>query len=221
MDTLPAKPLFSIPPSTEPRRPRRPRDKGLSQQPNPPSSTDKKVPTSPRAKAGEPPVLTAAFPEGGDFIPFDDSGPELEKTQQPGQDQRERKRSPPTREWDRGKVRVREPSPPSDQRKRRERSWERDQKDSGRKRKHDTTFDDGYENKKQRTDAASRKAPWVSDVNWESCTNVAEMCVVVVFHCRFNLDCLHVSVQGCIVKSRRSLHTYLQHPLRTKFVVSS
>ncbi|TFY59950.1 hypothetical protein EVG20_g7606 [Dentipellis fragilis] len=35
--------------------------------------------------------------------------------------------------------------------------------------------DDGYENKKQRLDAASRKAPWVVDVDWDSCANVAEM----------------------------------------------
>jgi hypothetical protein len=39
--------------------------------------------------------------------------------------------------------------------------------------------DDGYSNKKQRTDAASRKAPWVTGLNWERCNNVAEMLVFI------------------------------------------
>jgi len=37
--------------------------------------------------------------------------------------------------------------------------------------------EDGYTNKKQRMDAASRLTPWVNDVDWESCRNMAEMCV--------------------------------------------
>lgn len=66
------------------------------------------------------------------------------------------------RDWDRGKPRERERS--------RERG--RDEK----KRKHDAIdFDDGYANKKQRMDAASRKAPWVYDIDWDGCKNVSEM----------------------------------------------
>ncbi|KAJ7453071.1 hypothetical protein FB451DRAFT_671356 [Mycena latifolia] len=52
-----------------------------------------------------------------------------------------------------------------------EREWDRG------KRKYDMVFDpsDGYQNKKQRTDAKSRLAPWVDHVNWEGCMNAAEM----------------------------------------------
>ncbi|KAI0080501.1 hypothetical protein K474DRAFT_1615191 [Panus rudis PR-1116 ss-1] len=47
---------------------------------------------------------------------------------------------------------------------------------AGRKRKvDDYDLDDGYANKKQRLDAASRKAPWVYDVDWDSCQNVAQL----------------------------------------------
>lgn len=47
----------------------------------------------------------------------------------------------------------------------------------GTKRKYEMLFDprDGYSNKKQRSDAASRKAPWVAGLNWHRCKNVAEM----------------------------------------------
>ncbi|KAF8275075.1 Nucleotidyltransferase [Lactarius quietus] len=53
-------------------------------------------------------------------------------------------------------------------------SRERDGGDS-RKRKLDFDQSDGYNNKKERTNAASRKAPWVTDVDWEGSTNVAEL----------------------------------------------
>ncbi|KAJ6531077.1 hypothetical protein B0H19DRAFT_1190228 [Mycena capillaripes] len=51
------------------------------------------------------------------------------------------------------------------------REWDRG------KRKYDTVFDssDGYRNKKQRTDANSRLAPWVDHVEWEGCGNVSEL----------------------------------------------
>lgn len=49
---------------------------------------------------------------------------------------------------------------------------------AGQKRKSEQLdFNDDYLNKKQRVDAASRRAPWVWDVDWESCNNVAEMYV--------------------------------------------
>ncbi|EKM82354.1 hypothetical protein AGABI1DRAFT_52475, partial [Agaricus bisporus var. burnettii JB137-S8] len=76
----------------------------------------------------------------------------------------------------RGKEPVREPSP------RYERDWDRGKpgrrrsRERGRKRTHDAIdYDDGFANKKQRLDAASRKAPWIYDVDWDSCRNVSEM----------------------------------------------
>lgn len=68
-----------------------------------------------------------------------------------------------------------------------EREWDKGKKKAGgrdagggRKRKADFDRNDGYNNKKERTDAASRKAPWVEDVDWEGSTNVAELCVFFV-----------------------------------------
>ncbi|KAJ7706865.1 hypothetical protein B0H17DRAFT_1001303 [Mycena rosella] len=51
------------------------------------------------------------------------------------------------------------------------REWDRG------KRKYDMAFDhsDGYQNKKQRTDAKSRLAPWVDHVDWDGCKNAAEL----------------------------------------------
>lgn len=75
--------------------------------------------------------------------------------------------SPPVREWDRGKVKGKDR-----------------EEHAGRKRKvEEFDFDDGYANKKQRVAAASRKAPWAQDVDWDKCANVAEMlhCEVEAF----------------------------------------
>jgi non-canonical poly(A) RNA polymerase PAPD5/7 len=67
----------------------------------------------------------------------------------------------------------------------REREWDKGKKKAGerdggggRKRKADFDRNDGYNNKKERTDAASRKAPWVEDVDWDGSTNVAELYVL-------------------------------------------
>lgn len=43
-----------------------------------------------------------------------------------------------------------------------------------KKRKADFDRNDRY-NKKEHMDAVSRKAPWVTDVDWEGCANVAEL----------------------------------------------
>ncbi|KAH9843120.1 uncharacterized protein C8Q71DRAFT_820219 [Rhodofomes roseus] len=86
--------------------------------------------------------------EEADFIAlnFDDEAEEREEAR------------PATREWDKGKSRA----------------SERDH--AGRKRKSgEFELDDEYASKKQRVAAASRKAPWTADVDWESCVNVAEM----------------------------------------------
>ncbi|PPQ89445.1 hypothetical protein CVT25_012824 [Psilocybe cyanescens] len=53
-----------------------------------------------------------------------------------------------------------------------------DERSSGRnangKQRHDE-YDDGYANKKQRLDAASRKSPWANGLDLQCCQNVAEM----------------------------------------------
>lgn len=49
-----------------------------------------------------------------------------------------------------------------------------DDRNKSGKRSYDD-YDDGYANKKQRTDAASRKCPWVAGLELERCSNVAEM----------------------------------------------
>ncbi|KAI0053976.1 hypothetical protein FA95DRAFT_1529800 [Auriscalpium vulgare] len=120
-----------------------------------------------------PPAPT--FDQNTDFIPFDfaDEPDEAEEPARPGDaDALERRREngkADRRERDgdsgKGKARVREPEP------------ERDRGgDRGRKRKSgEYDRDDGYDNKKQRLDAASRKAPWVANVDWESSANVAEL----------------------------------------------
>jgi non-canonical poly(A) RNA polymerase PAPD5/7 len=61
-------------------------------------------------------------------------------------------------------------------------SRERDGEDS-KKRKLDYDQNDGYNNKRERTNAASRKAPWVTDVDWEGSTNVAELYVFSLSSC--------------------------------------
>jgi len=101
------------------------------------------------------------------------------------------------REWDRGKKRERE----DDER------YER--RNGSHKRKHDE-YDDGYANKKQRLDAASRKSPWVKGLDLDRCHNVAEMWA--------NLKSVFVlnsfALLGCIKKLILSLRGY--RPLQSK-----
>ncbi|TFY80031.1 hypothetical protein EWM64_g3977 [Hericium alpestre] len=107
------------------------------------------------------------FAGGDDFIPFgfDDSDEGDEDIGRKGKESPRKERK--EREWDKGKGKSRD--------------WERDRerdrdRGSARKRKADDyDADDGFANKKQRLDAASRKAPWTVDVDWDTCANVAEM----------------------------------------------
>lgn len=141
----------------------------------------------------------AAFEDGTDFIPLaaDSDDENVEK----GKDQ-DRNARGKGKERERERTRAaNSPRPPSasppplpsssrqddsDSRDRRHtdsrengqgnghtREWDRG------KRKYDMIFDpsDGYQNKKQRTDAKSRLAPWVEEVDWEGCENAAELCV--------------------------------------------
>ncbi|VDB82658.1 unnamed protein product [Peniophora sp. CBMAI 1063] len=56
------------------------------------------------------------------------------------------------------------------------RDRDRGREDAGKMRKaSDFDPDDGYQSKKQRQDAASRKAPWTDMMDTDGCTNVAEL----------------------------------------------
>lgn len=90
--------------------------------------------------------------------------------------------APPVREWDKGKGKARE-------------------LDSRKRKLDEVDVNDGYANKKQRLDAASRRAPWAVDVDWDKCNNVAEMYVPLP-----NCNPLCVSLQhpGYMRKSMHS-----------------
>ena len=111
------------------------------------------------------------------------------------------------REWDRGKKRERE----DDER------YER--RNGSHKRKHDE-YDDGYTNKKQRLDAASRKSPWVNGLNLDRCHNVAEMWanLYFVFFSSFLLNLF--SFLGCIKRLILSSPGYRRLQLKMKFGAS-
>lgn len=141
-------------------------------------------------------MASAPFEDGTDFIRFDaDSDTEEVKKREERERDRNTRRKGKERERTRDTHSPRPPSAsppplPSSSRRRdsdsrdgrgeprenghtREREWDRG------KRKYDMVFDpsDGYQNKKQRTDAKSRLAPWVDEVDWDGCENAAEMCV--------------------------------------------
>jgi len=129
------------------------------------SSMDLQIPSSNVLSGQTETVLQTSTAFVEDYIALVSDG---EETQKPKNEKDKGKESvrdaPPTnneREWDQGKVRERS----------RGRCGE-----STKKRKHDAVdFEDGYANKKQRMNAASRKAPWVYDIDWKDCRNVAEM----------------------------------------------
>jgi non-canonical poly(A) RNA polymerase PAPD5/7 len=95
-----------------------------------------------------------SFENNGDFIAFEPDDSLEDRDQHPREDNEGARE----REWDKGKGKARE----------------RDG-GGGKKRKADIDQNDGYNNKKQRTNAASRKAPWVADFDWEGSANVAEL----------------------------------------------
>ncbi|KAH7914043.1 hypothetical protein BJ138DRAFT_1133701 [Hygrophoropsis aurantiaca] len=107
------------------------------------------------------------FESNDDFIPFliesEDATPEPEE---PRHDDRLRvKERASEREWDKGK----------DTRRMDERDKDRDGR-HGEKRKYDMIFDPAdTDDWAYRRQPPSRKAPWVRDVDWDSCNNVAEM----------------------------------------------
>jgi non-canonical poly(A) RNA polymerase PAPD5/7 len=94
----------------------------------------------------------SSFENNSDFIAlrFEDD-PEVHD-----RPRKEDKEEPRERDWDKGKGK----------------SLDRENV-GGKKRKADFDRNDGY--KKEWMAAASRKAPWVTDVDWEGCANVAEL----------------------------------------------
>ena len=97
-----------------------------------------------------------SFENNGDFIAFRlGDGPEVHDPLR-----KESEQEPRERDWNKGKGKAHESDTVA-----------------GRKRKADLDRSDGYNNKKERLDAASRKAPWVMDVDWEGSANVAELFV--------------------------------------------
>ncbi|KAJ7685750.1 hypothetical protein DFH06DRAFT_1159264, partial [Mycena polygramma] len=140
-------------------------------------------------------MANVTFEDGTDFISLDVDFDDNEKAKK-GKDEDRNAR-------DKGKERKRErtrdansppppsaPPPPLPSASPRQRDSDsrdkrpRDSRENGNtrewdrgKRKYDMVFDpsDGYQNKKQRTDAKSRLAPWVDEVEWEGCTNAADM----------------------------------------------
>ncbi|KAF7337841.1 Poly(A) RNA polymerase cid14 [Mycena venus] len=135
----------------------------------------------------------ATFEDGTDFIPLDvDSDNEkVEKGKDREQDTR---RNGKGRERDANSPQPPSASPPPlpasprrrdpDSRDRRSKNSRENGQANGHtrewdrgKRKYDMVFDpsDGYQNKKQRTDANSRLAPWVDHVDWDGCETAAEL----------------------------------------------
>lgn len=144
-------------------------------------------------------LINGSFEESTDFIPFTFSDSGGESSHEKSKEENGEARNADTGSIrDKGKGKARDgysPEPGLSEEKSKsrgekdrqiEREWDRGKRDRGRdddrhrtKRKHDLLFDfdDGYANKKQRLDASSRKAPWVTGIDWYKCKNVAEMYV--------------------------------------------
>lgn len=111
------------------------------------------TPVTPTKQKSPTAVEEPSFENNSDFIALGyEDDPEVHD-----RSRKEDKEEPREREWDKGKGKAQD----------------RDNV-GGKKRKADFDRNDGY-NKKERMDAASRKSPWVTDVDWEGCANVAEL----------------------------------------------
>lgn len=192
LDSAASSALPSRPPSTSEGKPNRRRRRAKEQkskdadkdelEAKPSVSADPKLAAN--ADAGPSTRPTEGMFGEEDFIPFtfeDEEKVEEEEVVEV---------EPPVREWDKGKGRAKE--------------------SDSRKRKHDEVdLNDGYANKKQRLDAASRRAPWAVDVDWDKCNNVAEMYVSLPNYDIFFLRLiLH---PGFTRKSTHSSNTFLPH----------
>ncbi|KAI6103594.1 hypothetical protein F5141DRAFT_216454 [Pisolithus sp. B1] len=92
---------------------------------------------------------------GDDFIPFE-VGDDEDTVGQHEQLDTPQKGKEPEREWDKGKLAG-------------------ENRSRGTRRKHDDLSDDDGRPHRRTEWPISRSAPWVNDVDWDSCRNVAEM----------------------------------------------
>ncbi|KAI6036025.1 hypothetical protein BKA83DRAFT_117132 [Pisolithus microcarpus] len=95
---------------------------------------------------------------GDDFIPFQVGEDEDTVGQHERLDARQKGKEP-EREWDKGKLA----------------GHVEESRSRGTKRKHDDLSDDDSRRYRRTEWPISRSAPWVNDVDWDSCRNVAEM----------------------------------------------
>jgi non-canonical poly(A) RNA polymerase PAPD5/7 len=128
----------------------------------PAADTNKTANASSTDAAGRSAASTSMdFATGADFIPFDFSDEEVAAEE-------EEDGVPSVPSPDKGKDRERP-------------EWDvnvhGELKKNGMKRSAEVMEEGGYANKKQRTDASSRLTPWVRDVDWDSCRNLAELYV--------------------------------------------
>jgi non-canonical poly(A) RNA polymerase PAPD5/7 len=117
------------------------------------------------AEASKQHRTNGTFEIGEDFVPFVASSEDEEQA--------------PVREWDRNKGKSRAS----------DRDHERDKEGSGKKRKYDLIFDE--DDMVQQRRGTFRKAPWVTAVDWESCKNVSDMCVLRYFAISVIILCSH------------------------------
>ncbi|KAF8838345.1 hypothetical protein BDN67DRAFT_933948 [Paxillus ammoniavirescens] len=101
---------------------------------------------------------------GDDFIPLGVSDNEATPSEEKRRSEKTRQEEKGAeREWDRGKTTRRD----------------RDEESQGTKRKYDPVFDEeddwAYRRSQRYERPVARMAPWVSQVDWDSCRNVGEM----------------------------------------------
>lgn len=135
----------------ETRRPRKPRTKKTKSKPVTPNENDEASPSINLNLPGPStsplkPASSATFEHNDDFVAFTFSDDEEEKED-----------DIPIREWDKDK----RPSEDTHGKKRKADDVEREDRYSSRRR--------------TRLENVPRKAPWVVDVDWQSCNNVPEL----------------------------------------------
>jgi len=110
----------------------------------------------------KPSGSAAQFSAGEEFVAFSFSDPDEETA------------AVPIREWDQGKqnpdVEKRGKKRKSGEMSRDDREYDRDRRDRGRDR-----GSDRYGEKRQRMDNVPRHTPWIANVDWDRCPNVADL----------------------------------------------
>lgn len=167
----PASPKPSAPPSrahsvaatptessqTRRRRSRKKSSKATTPKPEElPGSLEASKPSRESTPQPTKPTTSQTFGDQ-EFIPFELYDVEEEKEPE----LKRREQEVPVREWDRGKKKV---------------GRDTEAEHASRKRKVDEVdHSDGYSSKKYKADPGLQKAPWVWDMDVDSCTNVAQL----------------------------------------------